>query len=451
MRAAVVGAGLSGLSAAFALLKEAGRKGFGLELRVFEKRERAGGTISSREEDGYLLESGPSGFLDSKPSTLKLAEELGLSGELIRAAAPSARRYIYSRGELYPVPARPLEFLAGGLVSPAGKLRMALEFLVRARRDDGDESVASFVRRRLGDEALEKLIGPMVSGIYAGDPEKLSIMAAFPRMRLLEREHGSLLAAMAKIGRGGGPPGRLTSFAGGMGRLITSLESALPSGAEKSAPVRALRRKGARWELALGGGTWEADAVIFAVPAYELKDLFPPLLPVCGKISYAPIDILYAGFDAARTKGSPDGFGFLAARSAGLRALGAVFSSSIFPGRAPAGYRLVTVMSGGATDPGAAYRPDAEVAAESGKALEAALGIKAAPEFSRLARRRAAIPQYPVGFPAEREAAEMVLAAEKGLFLAGNAFYGVGVNDCTKRGAEAAAMAAEYLAGRSGA
>ncbi len=451
MRAAVIGAGLSGLSAAFGLLKETRKRGFGLELRVFEKKERAGGTISSRREEGYLLESGPNGFLDSKPSTLELAEDLRLSGELVATAAPAARRYIYTGGKLHPVPSRPQEFLAGGLVSPAGKLRMALEFFVRARRDYGDESVASFVRRRLGSEALEKLIGPMVSGIYAGDPDALSIMAAFPRMRQLEREYGSLLAAMARIGRGGGPPGKLTSFAGGMERLVTALEAALPSGIEKNATVSVLRRRGARWELALGGGTWEADAVVFAVPAYNLKTLFPPLSGLCGRIGYAPINVFYAGFDTSGTAGAPDGFGFLATRQAGLRALGAVFSSNIFAGRAPAGRRLVTVMSGGVMDPGAADRPETDVAGDSGKALEAALGIKTAPEFTRLARHRAAIPQYPVGFPAEREAAERTLAAEKGLFLAGNAFYGVGVNDCTKRGAEAAALAAGYLAGREGA
>lgn len=459
MKTAVIGGGLSGLAAAYNIGKKAAEKGIKTEVRVFEREGRAGGTISSRAEAGYLLEGGPNGFLDSRPSTLELAGRLGIAPKLVRAGGPAARRYIYTGKKLYAVPGGPREFIMSGLVSLPGKARIALEAFVPPKKDGEDESVASFVRRRLGPEALEKLVGPMVSGIYAGDPEKLGMLGAFPRMRQLESEYGSLILAMAGIGRGGSPPGTLTSFEDGMQFLTDTLEDGLAGGVLKNSAVRSVRKKESGWEVLCGGGAWTADAVVFAVPAYDLKEIFPApggaggpaVSGLCGKINYAPVNLVYAGFESGKTGGKADGFGFLSTRGSGSGILGVIFASNIFGKRAPAGHALFTVLSGGALSPDSAGLGDAGPAGTASGALAGALGMKGRPDFIRVLKHGAAIPQYPVGFPGIKKNLEEALAGEKGLFLAGNAFYGVGINDCTKRAAEVGTQVAEYLAGKAAA
>ncbi len=232
-RIAIIGAGISGLATAHAVERLAAERGLKIELMVLEKEPRTGGKIWSIKEEGYLCEWGPNGFLDSKPMTLDLCERLGISRQLARSNDNARKRFIYSQGELHRLPENGPMFLRSQLISWPGKLRLAGELFVPPRRDGVDETLAEFARRRLGPEALDKLIGPMVSGIFAGDPETMSLQSCFPRIRELEQEYGGLLRAMLKLAKqkkaerkagkevasAAGPGGVLTSFVDGIQAL----------------------------------------------------------------------------------------------------------------------------------------------------------------------------------------------------------------------------------------
>ncbi len=242
MRIVVIGAGISGLSTAYALQRLAAEADREIDIVVLEKEERLGGKISSIKEQGYLCEWGPNGFLDNKPMTLELCERLGIANRLLRSDDNARKRFIYAAGELHQLPENGPAFLKSGLISWPGKIRLACEPFIPARRGGDDETLAAFARRRLGQEALDKLIGPMVAGIFAGDPETMSLKSCFPRIYQLEQEYGGLIKAMVKLGKqkkaerkagkavasAAGPGGVLTSFGRGIQELTDSRRRSLP-------------------------------------------------------------------------------------------------------------------------------------------------------------------------------------------------------------------------------
>lgn len=443
MKIAVIGAGISGLATAYYIKGFSAEAGLEADVAVFEKEARAGGKIATVSRNGYLLETGPNGFLDSKKPTLDLAAALRLKTE--RSDRASARRYIYDGKKLMRLPGKPLSFMTSPVLSIPGKLRVMMEPLVPARKIAEDESVASFAARRLGAEALERLVAPMVSGIYAGDPERLSLKSAFPRMVELESAYGSLIKAMARLRRGGAPPGALTSFTGGMGGITGELAAALGASLRTEREVGSLERSGGKWLVGTGGGKEDFDAVVTAVPAYVLGKIFPAARPFCETVYYPPLAVVHLGYKRSELAGKADGFGFLTTRRAGTTLLGAIFSSNIFGGRAPEGFALVTAMVGGANAPRKAGLPDGELAAAVSKDLEQVLGLRAAPDFARVFRHERAIPNYPVGYPATLAKLEVEMRKQKGIFLAGNAFYGVGVNDAALVARRTARRVVEHL------
>lgn len=447
MKTAVIGAGISGLAAAYHIMEMSKNSGFNADVTVIEKQRRAGGTISTVKENGYLLEAGPNGFLDSKKSTLELISALGIGGGMERSDKSSARRYIYNGKKLIMLPDKPQAFLTSPIMTFAGKLRVAIEPFIPPKKSDDDESVASFASRRIGRQALDNLVGPMVSGIYAGDPERLSLKSAFPRMFELEREYGSLIKAMMKLKRGGAPPGVLTSFESGMETVIEGLKAALAGRIKTGAGVSSVESSGKRWKVYYGDTSGEFDAVVFAVPAYELGIIFPGAAAECAKIYYPPLTVVHLGYRNADLEGKADGFGFLTTKASGSKLLGAIFSSNIFVKRAPDGFSLVTVMVGGANFPGNALLPEKELLSGVTEGLEKIAGIKGAPAFWRIFPHEKAIPNYPVGHPDMVKNIESVMDGSGGLFLSGNAFYGVGINDATLRAKETAARTVAYLRG----
>jgi oxygen-dependent protoporphyrinogen oxidase len=468
-RIAIIGAGISGLSTAHAIQRQAAATGIAVELVLLEKKDRIGGKIWSLKENGFLCEWGPNGFLDNKPMTLELCDRLGIRDRLLRSSDNARKRFIYSEGVLHRLPENGPSFLKSRLISWPGKARLAGEMLVPPRRGGGDESLADFARRRLGSEALDKLIAPMVAGIFAGDPETMSLKSCFPRINELEREYGGLIKAMVKLAKkkkaeiragkavasAAGPGGILTSFYDGIQDLTDGTAAALGGEVRTDAGVVGILPRKEGFELHLeNGGTLDADIVVSAAPAHALaamtSETLPPLAEILNQIPYAPMNVVCFGYQRQKIARDLDGFGYLIPRKEGKSILGTLWDSSIFPHRAPEGHVLLRSMMGGATNPGAIDLAESEVKARVMADLEEIMGIDVEPDFVRIFRHRQAIPQYTVGHGKRLLALDERLGGTPGLFLTGNAFFGVGLNDCVNASNQIAERVVEFVKGREG-
>jgi oxygen-dependent protoporphyrinogen oxidase len=427
-----------------------------VELLVLERSKRVGGNLRTDAVDGYLCEQGPNGFLDNAPATLALVDRLGLRPRLLASSALSRRRFVFRRGRLHPLPGSPGAFLRSGLISACGKARVALEPFA-ARRQDVDETIHAFAARRIGREAADVLIDSMVSGIFAGDARQLSLRAAVPRMWELETKYGGLFRALIALRRKrrtgepmGAPTGTLTSFAGGIEELPRAFEARLGAAVRTDHRVTSILRGAASgadpYILGVDGlGPVSADAVVLAGPARDaaaiLADMDPRLSAALNAIPSAPLAVVCLGYDehaAARARGPLDGFGFLVPRGEGPRILGALWDSSIYPGRAPAGRILIRAMIGGALDGEAVALSDDELVAVVRRDLARTMALELEPAFVRIHRHPLGIPQYTVGHLHRLARIDELLAGHAGLFVAGNAYRGVSMNACI---AEAAPLA----------
>ena len=457
MKIVVVGAGVAGMATAFEILR---RGGAGVDVQVLEASDRAGGNLRTEHADGYLCEWGPNGFLDSVPETLALVDALGLRGRILVSADAARRRFLYRHGRLQALPESPLAFFTSQLLSPPGRIRVLGEPFAR-RRPAGDETIHAFAARRIGREAADVLIDAMVSGVFGGNARELSLRACFPKMWEMETAHGGLVRAMiakrrtkrgAPSGGVGAPAGRLTSFQGGVQDLVDALVSALGGRVTTGAPVTALGRGAdGRWQVRAGDSrVFEADAVVLAAGAASTAPLVEPLgaeaARVLREIPSAPMLVLALGYDRASLGHPLDGFGFLVPRGEGLRILGALWDSSVYPGRAPEGRALLRVMLGGAHDPAAIDLDDEGAVALARGDLKTSMGITVSPVFTRVFRHPAGIPQYTVGHLDRLSRIESALEGHPGLFLAGNSYRGVAINACV---AEAGPLASRIL-GRPG-
>lgn len=446
---AIIGAGISGLSTAFTIERLAGEAGLDVEVTVFEREERTGGKIWSIKEEGYLCEWGPNGFLDSKPMTLELCDQLGIRDQLERSNDNARKRFIYSGGILNRLPENGPMFLKSKLISWPGKIRLAQEFIKPKRTDGVDETLADFARRRLGAEALDKLIGPMVSGIFAGNPETMSLKSCFPRIHELEQEYGGLLKAMMllakkkkaevkagkQVASAAGPGGVLTSFLGGIQELTDGTVKCLKGEVRTGQAIAGLKKIDGGWELRLADGSnFDADVVVTAAPAHVLKELTwsvdGELSDLLGAIPYAPMNVICFGYEQEKIPRDLDGFGYLIPKKEGCAILGTLWDSSIFPQRAPEGHVMLRSMMGGATTPEAINLSDAEVKERTMAELRKIMGIVEEPDFVRVFRHQRAIPQYVVGHAERLRAIDERLKNHPGLVLTGNSFLGIGLNDC---------------------
>jgi oxygen-dependent protoporphyrinogen oxidase len=433
LRLLIAGGGISGLSLAYLL-----RGRSDLDIMLLEAEERPGGKIWSDRADGFLCEWGVNGFLDNKPKTLELASLLSL--EPLRSSDLARKRYIYSGGSLKRLPETPPAFLRTGLMSPASKLRIALEpFIPRGRKED--ESLADFARRRLGREALENFIDPMASGIYAGDPEVLSLKSCFPRIHEMEQQYGSLIKAMIKLTAkrrksvGAGPGGTLTSFRDGMQALIDALHGALGGVVHTKSRAVSIERLSGGYALTLSDGSrLEADAVVLAVPAHQgagiLRDLEPGVAGVLEDIPYPAVTVLCTGFRRENVQGDLGAFGFLVPYREKRKILGTLYDSSVFENRAPEGHVLLRTMVGGQRAPELALQEDAKLLDMVLSELKGVLTIRGEPDLVRIYRHEQAIPQYTLGHQERCRAVEAVTERHPGLYITGNAFGGISVNDC---------------------
>lgn len=442
----VIGGGVSGLSVAFGLLKQGG-----IEVWLLESEARVGGKAHTLTKDGFTLESGSNGWLDKEPAMRTLLSELDLTDRVQPSDEAAARRFIFRNGRLRELQMHPLKFMLSSALPLGARIRIAQEPFIKKPAGVDDETLAEFAARRLGKGARDFLIGPMASGVYAGDPSKMSLQSCFPKIHALEAAHGGLIRGMTalkkeKKARGenpnevtAGPSGKLTSLKGGMSDLVAALEQALSGRIIKSCTVTAVRHtsKGFSVETA-EGRIYEGDAVVSAAPAYAAATYLQGVDPVgshaFAAIPYPALDVVCLAFRRPDVGHDLNGFGFLVPRAQGLVILGSLWSSSIFPGRAPDGYVLFRTMIGGMTDPEMAeLHPDA-VIEQVRDDLEKAIGLdkntKAA--LVHIFRHEKAIPQYHVGHSA---LVEQILGAEvrlPGFFVSGNAVGGIGVIDCVR-------------------
>ncbi len=446
----VIGAGLSGLASAYFLQRFAAAAGLALKVTVVEGTSRIGGKIWSTQEEGFLCERGPNGFINHNSETLSLCQELGLHDQLVNSNPTSQKRFIYADGSLHGVPMGLSDFLKSDLLSFGGKFRLAAEFFV-PKSIGGDESLATFAMRRLGKEALDKLITPMASGVFAGDPATMSFQASFPRIHALEQNQRSLILAYLKARWGkanlkGAPVGNdggVTSLLNGIQTLTDALAVAV--GTSNIVCNQAIT--GVKFhenKFIVSGQDFEVstDMVVCATEAPSAAQIFHnfdfQLSALLSQIKYAPLAVVCHGFAPGVLEQELSGFGYLLSAQEALPILGTLWDSSIFPNRAPAGGALLRTMVGGARFPDLIECNDAELLSLVKQSLFTIVGIKAQASLEKVYRYSKAIPRYDLGHNALVAAIEAQAATYGKLFFLGNAFHGVAINDCV-RNAKAAA------------
>jgi oxygen-dependent protoporphyrinogen oxidase len=446
-RVVVVGAGISGLSLAYRLSSSA-------DVTVLEATNRVGGCVRTDRRDGFVVEYGPNGFLDTKPTTVQLANDLGLADRMVPASDAAARnRYLFLGRGLQPLPHSPLDLLRTPLLSLRGKLELLAEPVRRRRRSAGPESVAAFARRRAGREAADLFGDALVTGIHAGDPAQLDVRAAFPRLTALEREYGSVIRGMM---RGPKRKSRLWSFRDGLATLTDAIRDRLHNPPVLGVDVRRIElRPGGDWAVVADGrDRWHADAVVLTCPAYAqvtlLADLDPELAALIGGIAYNRVAVVALGYRAAEVPPA-DGFGFIAPQRLRRDLLGVQWCSATYPERAPPGMVLWRALCGGWNRQDVVGWSDEQLVAAVRAELRLAQSVMAAPAFVQIVRWERAIPQYLLGHPERVATIEARLTRHPGLFLGGNAYRGVAINDCTEQGEALAGRIADFVSPRGGA
>lgn len=467
-RVVIIGGGISGLAAAHHLVERGAVENRQLEIILLEASSHAGGVIRTHRRDGFLLEGGPDAFISEKPEALALVRRIGLEKHLIETNDAHRRSFIVRGGKLLPVPegfqllapSRFMPFITSGIFSWTGKARMALDLILPRRAQTNgkvlDESLASFVRRRLGREALERMAQPMVGGIYTADPERLSLRATMPRFLEMEREHRSLLRAMwharrrqsktEASGTSGARYSLFLSFDEGMQMLTDELLARLPAGGvrlETRVETLAFDEPAKQWKIRTHAGeVIKADAVCVAVPAYAaaglLRGLDAQLADELDAIPYASTATVNLAYRRADITHPLDGFGFVVPFVEKRSTLACSFSSIKFAGRVPEGHALLRAFVGGALQPEMFQLDEAAMAAAVRKDLSELLGVKAEPLFTVVEKWPRSMAQYHLGHLERVERIREHLKAFQTLHLAGNAYGGAGIPDCIRSGETAA-------------
>ena len=454
---AIVGGGITGLSAAWYLQQAANDEG-NIRYTLLEQSERWGGKVLTDEvvtaaRQPFIIEAGPDSFITQKPWALELARELGMEERMLPTNDDRRKVFVLNKGRPLPmpdglrliVPTKILPFVRSPLLSPLGKLRMALDLVIPPRPGDDDETLATFITRRLGFEALDRLAEPLLAGIYNAESDRQSLLATFPRFRQLEKEHGSLIRGMLagqqkraanqdSVESDNRPPAMFISFQQGMGELITALDNALSGDRFLNTTVSALQPHDGRYRLILNGGEseLEADAVLLAIPAYAAAALLQPFAPDAAAelngIRYVSTGTISLGYHLDEIAHPLDGFGVVIPRSE-QRSINAItWTSTKFDRRAPQGHALLRVFFGGSRRPEMVDVDDGTLLTIVCRELEQLMGITATPLFHRIYRWHNANPQYDVGHLQRVSAIEAALPS--GIYVSGSPYRGVGIPDC---------------------
>jgi oxygen-dependent protoporphyrinogen oxidase len=454
-RIAIIGGGISGLAAAFAL--EEHRRAGSLEYALYESSPNLGGVLRTEHIDGCIVEAGPDSFITEKPWAAELCRALGLGDELIGSNDAGRITYIFVRGRLIPMPDG-LMFMVPTKILPTGfsplfswstKLRMAQEMFHPPHAADADESVASLVERHYGAEMVDRLADPLLSGVYGGEAASLSVRAVLPRFAEMERTHGSLgramLASRKKTPKPANKPAAplFTSLKNGMQQLIETLVPRLnPSSLITSTAVQSIRRRDSIWNISAGPNSADFDSVIVATPTHSSAQLLaagsPELSAELAAITYSSSITVGLGYDREVRQSLPAGFGFLVPRSAGQRLLAVTFVHNKFPHRTPPDRALLRCFFAGSTAESIWELSDDAIIGIVRNELQQILGLRASPLFARVYKWKSAMAQYGVGHLERLERIDRLRRQLPGLALAGNGYRGIGVPDCVRSGQDAA-------------
>jgi oxygen-dependent protoporphyrinogen oxidase len=437
VQVAVIGGGIAGLCAGYWLKK------MGVSVAVFEKQASVGGCIRTESQEGYTIDLGPNSALETSEILAELIRELGLEEQKRYGNEQASSRYIVRGGTLMSVPTSPGAFLKTRLFSLKAKCRLLAEPLI-GRTNGEDLTLADFVRHRLGSEFLDYAINPFVAGVYAGDPETLSTQAAFPKLYALERDYGSfikgaILGAKARKKRGEVAKDRakLFSFVDGMSVFPQTLAQRLEPQVYVAHELTRLNRHAPGFSLVFqtpsGEVSCSSKAVLLATPTHVLSPWIAPfddaLAHRLSQVRYPPVTVVFTGFEASAIPRSLDGFGFLVPEREKRSILGTIWSSSLFPNRAPEGQVALTTFVGGTRNPQQAALEDEPLLAEVHRELRDLMGIKDSCVFSRIGRWPKAIPQYTLGYPVIQEGLSRLEQEVEGLCFAGNFRRGIGLGD----------------------
>lgn len=437
----------------------AGENNQNIEILLLEQSGKLGGNISTVEKDGFLIEEGPDSFITTKPWALNLSRRLGLNGELIETNDDKRRTFIVHNDKLVPLPdgfmmlapTQIMPFLKTPLFTWHGKLRILLDLFI-SKKQPGDESLASFVRRRLGREALERVAQPMVSGVYTADPENLSLRATMPQFLEMEEKYGSIIKGMYNSYRNKGKDGKsasgaryslFVSFRGGMKTLVEALRSRLPEESVRLGQKAVnLTPKDGGWNVETEDAAYDASGVIVTTPAYVTARLLENVNPLCAsllsEIEYASSLVVILAYKKQDISNKLDGFGFVVPRVENKSIIACSYSSEKFVNRAPEGYTVLRAFVGGAINPDVYRLGDKEIISAVERELSRLLGIGSQPVFSIIKRYPKSMPQYSVGHIELVERIMKGMSGNRGLELAGNAFGGVGIPDCVHSAEQAA-------------
>jgi oxygen-dependent protoporphyrinogen oxidase len=469
-RVVVVGGGIAGLAAAHRLIELNNEKSLGLEVTLIEASPRLGGAIATEKIGDFIVEAGPDSFITEKPWALRLCDRLGLASRLVSTQTANHKVYVVHKGKLQALPegffllapTRLWSFVQTPLFSWAGKFRMAAEIFLPRGAMDGDESLGAFVRRRFGSEALDRVAQPLVGGIYAADPDQLSLSATMPRFKEMERNRRSVILSMASEQRrrarnretGSGARWSLfVTLAGGIQELVERIASRLPEGCVRpNIPTTRLAQDADKslWHITTGGNeSFEAKGVILATPAFQagaiLNHVDSAAADELQQITYASTATVSLAFRETDFPRPLDSFGFVVPAMERGKIMACTFSSLKYPGRAPEGYVLLRAFVGGSLQPHLFQDDDVTMVKNVRVELASLLGVTAEPFFSRLRRHPDSMPQYLVGHEARIKRIETALDRFPTLALAGSAYHGVGISDCVHSGEEAAEKVVNQL------
>lgn len=437
----IVGSGISGLTCAYWLSKH------GFDVKILEKEDIIGGTMQTYKEDGWLIEKGPNSALETTPLFQELFQDLDILNQRIYANKESDKRYILRNSILHPIPMSPPAFLKSKLWSTKGKLRILKEpFIGKANKE---ETVAEFVERRLGKEILDYAINPFVAGVFAGNPEELSVRYAFPKLYALEEKYGGLIKGMIK-GRKerkqraekAKDRAKMFSFIDGMHTLPAAIYNKLKNNfylnsfVESIIPYRS--DKNTRYVINYYQDgerkTLESDIVILSIPAYSAAKIINPIDPETSKILeqiyYPPVAEIFLGFKNDAIQRNLDGFGYLIPAKEGRKILGTIWSSTIFPNRSPEGYSAFTTFVGGSRNPDVLELDDNELLKITTSEVKNIIGINGHIQFHKIIRWERAIPQYNLGYGKVLDVIEKFERSYKGIFICANYRGGISVGDC---------------------
>ncbi len=456
-RVAIIGGGISGLTAAFWL------KSNGIDVKLFERNDRVGGSIRTEITDGFLVEYGPNSTLDTTPLIDKLLDELGILDEKILASKESNKRYILRGGKIFPLPMGPGAFLTTKLFSKSAKLRLMKEPFIKSKAN-AHETIAEFTHRRLGQEFLDYAINPFVAGVFAGDPQMINVKTAFPRLYELEQRYGSLIIGAIKSSRQrkkskekSKQSAKTFSFKKGMQTLIDAIYSKIKEDIFLNANIDEMAQikdnEKIRFRLNINHNHSLSseifDAIIISTPSFSASKLIANIDKNFAEnledVYYPPVNVIYTGVKQSKITRKLDGFGYLIPELEKRRILGSLWSSSLFTGRAPEGYCSLTSFVGGARSPELTSLDDKDLIDITVGELNSVLGIKGEPDFVKIVRWSHAIPQYNNHYADLFDSVENFQKSNKAIFICNNFYKGIAVGDCIKNADATVSNVIKYL------